>query len=86
IDEEGNKPAPTGTPEPAEALATAAPVASEEPGPLVGSGPTADASHRRQRVNRPAPSESGKRTAAVRAESAPAALADQISRRAQGLG
>ncbi|WP_304488866.1 biotin/lipoyl-containing protein, partial [Arthrobacter sp. JCM 19049] len=28
IDEEGNKPAPTGTPEPAEALATAAPVAS----------------------------------------------------------
>ena len=85
IDEQGNKPAPTGTPQASEALATAAPVASEEPGPLVGSGPTADAARRRTRVNRPAPSESGKRTAAARAGSTPSALADQISRRAQDL-
>ena len=85
IDQEGNKPAPTGTPEPAEALATAAPVASEEPGPLVGAGPAADAAHRRKRLNRPAPSATGKRTAAARTGNTPAALADQISRRAQGL-
>lgn len=84
IDEEGGKPAPTGTPEPAEALATAAPQASEEPGPLVGSGPTADSSVRRKRTSRPAPSAAGARTAAVRASGS--ALAETISRRAQSLG
>ncbi|WP_431710376.1 dihydrolipoamide acetyltransferase family protein [Glutamicibacter uratoxydans] len=85
IDEDGNKPAPTGTPDATEALATATPVASEEPGPLVGSGPTADSARRRLRVNRPVPSAAGKRTAAARASGAPSALADQISRRAQDI-
>lgn len=84
IDEQGNKPAPTGTPDATEALATAAPIANEEPGPLVGSGPAADSARRRTRVNRPTPSVAGKRTAATRA-GAPLGLADQISRRAQDL-
>ena len=84
IDEEGNAAPPTGVPEAAEALSTAAPQASEEPGPLVGSGPTADASVRRARTTRPAPSTAGARTAAVRASGS--ALAETISRRAQSLG
>ncbi len=83
IDQEGNKPAPIGTPEPAEALATAAPVASEEPGPLVGSGPTADSSVRRARTNRPAPSAP---PAAARPAVRASAIADTISRRAASLG
>ncbi|WP_418907560.1 dihydrolipoamide acetyltransferase family protein [Glutamicibacter endophyticus] len=85
INEDGAAPVPTGVPEPNEALSTAAPVASEEPGPLVGSGPTADSATRRARVNRPEPSATGARTASVRASGTPAALADQISRRAQGF-
>ena len=82
IDQEGNRPAPTGTPEPAEALATAAPQASEEPGPLVGSGPTADSSVRRARTNRPAPSAP---PAAARPAVRASAIADTISRRAASL-
>ncbi|MHC6177856.1 dihydrolipoamide acetyltransferase family protein [Glutamicibacter sp. X7] len=85
INEDGEAPVPTGVPEPNEALSTATPVASEEPGPLVGSGPTADSATRRARVNRPEPSATGARTASVRASGTPAALADQISRRAQGF-
>ncbi|WP_313810865.1 2-oxo acid dehydrogenase subunit E2 [Glutamicibacter sp.] len=81
IDQEGNKPAPTGTPEPAEALATAAPQASEEPGPLVGSGPTADSSVRRARTNRPAPSSDPSQARASRTS----ALSEEISRRAASL-
>lgn len=81
IDQEGNKPAPTGTPEPAEALATAAPQASEEPGPLVGSGPTADSSVRRARTNRPKPSSDPAAARAARA----ASLTGEISRRAASL-
>ena len=81
IDQDGNKPAPTGTPEPAEALATAAPQASEEPGPLVGSGPTADSSVRRARTNRPKPSTDPAAARAARA----ASLTGEISRRAASL-
>ncbi|GAA1407192.1 dihydrolipoamide acetyltransferase component of pyruvate dehydrogenase complex [Glutamicibacter uratoxydans] len=81
IDQDGNKPAPTGTPEPAEALATAAPQASEEPGPLVGSGPTADSSVRRARTNRPKPSSDPAQLRASRAS----ALTEEISRRAASL-
>ncbi len=81
IDQDGNKPAPTGTPEPAEALATAAPQASEEPGPLVGSGPTADSSVRRARTNRPKPSSDPAQLRASRAS----VLTEEISRRAASL-
>ncbi|XAZ34298.1 biotin/lipoyl-containing protein [Glutamicibacter halophytocola] len=84
IDQDGNAAPPTGVPEPVEALNTATPQASEEPGPLVGSGPTADSSVRRQRTSRPAPSAAGTRAAAVRTSGS--ALADTISRRAQSLG
>lgn len=84
IDQEGNAAAPTGVPERAEVQSAETPQASEEPGPLVGSGPTADSSVRRTRTSRPAPSAAAQRSNAVRASGS--ALADTISRRAQSLG
>ncbi|WP_404287294.1 dihydrolipoamide acetyltransferase family protein [Glutamicibacter arilaitensis] len=86
INEEGDPVPPTGVPEPVEAANTETPVASEEPGPLVGSGPAADSAVRRQRTSRPTPSAANARTTPTRGGAGAAGLADTISRRAQGLG
>lgn len=84
VTEAGSTPAPMhNVPDVAEIAESDTPVASEEPGPLVGSGPKADAVKRRARLSRPAVGKSGK-TAAPSGGSPviPAALSDTISRRA----
>ena len=88
VDEAGSEPAPMPHVPDVEDIASAdTPVASEMPGPLVGSGPKADAVKRRARVSRPAAAASG-RPAPVPASAptTPAALADTISRRATEIG
>ncbi|GGJ48466.1 dihydrolipoamide acetyltransferase family protein [Glutamicibacter ardleyensis] len=87
IDEEGEPVLPTGVPEPVQVANTETPNHSEEPGPLVGSGPAADSAVRRARTSRPTPSAVAARpSAANKAGASAAGLADTISRRAQGLG
>ncbi|GAA1887286.1 dihydrolipoamide acetyltransferase family protein [Paeniglutamicibacter psychrophenolicus] len=87
VDEVGSRPAPlTNVPQVADIAESDTPVASEEPGPLVGSGPKADAVKRRARTNRPAPAKPGKAAGAPGAPAIPAALADTISRRAAEIG
>ena len=77
INQDANAAPPTGVPAPEEAVAAPVPVASEEPGPLVGSGPTADSAVRRTRTHRPAPS------AAPRALKP--ALSENLTRRAASI-
>ncbi len=87
VDEEGSGPAPmTNVPEVADVAETETPVASEHPGPLVGSGPKADAVKRRARTGRPAPAKAERAVAIPPSQAVPAALADTISRRAAGIG
>ncbi|MFL4475437.1 dihydrolipoamide acetyltransferase family protein [Paeniglutamicibacter sp. MACA_103] len=88
VDEVGSRPAPlANVPEVADIAESDTPVASEEPGPLVGSGPKADAVKRRARNNRPAPIKPAKAAGPQgSAPAIPAALADTISRRATELG
>jgi 2-oxoisovalerate dehydrogenase E2 component (dihydrolipoyl transacylase) len=88
VDEVGSRPAPlTNVPEVADIAEADTPVASEEPGPLVGSGPKADAVKRRARTNRPAQTRPAKAAGAHgSAPVIPAALADTISRRAAEIG
>ncbi|RAX46880.1 2-oxo acid dehydrogenase subunit E2 [Arthrobacter sp. AQ5-05] len=87
VEEAGSRPAPlTNVPQVADIAESDTPVASEEPGPLVGSGPKADAVKRRARTNRPAATKPGKAAGAPGAPVIPAALADTISRRAAEIG
>lgn len=87
VEEAGSRPAPlANVPQVADIAESDTPVASEEPGPLVGSGPKADAVKRRARTNRPAPAKPGKAAGAPGAPVIPAALADTISRRAAEIG
>lgn len=87
VDEVGSQPEPmTNVPDVADIAEADTPVASEEPGPLVGSGPKADAVKRRARINRPAPTKPAKAPAAPGTPAIPAALADTISRRAAEIG
>ncbi|MGB9035975.1 MAG: biotin/lipoyl-containing protein, partial [Paeniglutamicibacter sp.] len=61
VEEAGSRPAPlANVPQVADIAESDTPVASEEPGPLVGSGPKADAVKRRARTNRPAPTRPGR--------------------------
>ena len=88
VDEVGSRPAPlANVPDVADIAEADTPVASEEPGPLVGSGPKADAVKRRARTSRPGTNKPAKGTAAQGAAPViPAALADTISRRAAEIG
>ncbi|MFF5792199.1 dihydrolipoamide acetyltransferase family protein [Paeniglutamicibacter sp. NPDC012692] len=88
VDEVGSQPVPlTNVPAVADIAEADTPVASEEPGPLVGSGPKADAVKRRARVSRPEPAAASRPAPAVApAPTTPAALADTISRRAAEIG
>ncbi len=87
VEEAGSRPAPlANVPQVADIAESDTPVASEEPGPLVGSGPKADAVKRRARTNRPAPTRPGRAAGAPGAPAIPAALADTISRRAAEIG
>jgi pyruvate dehydrogenase E2 component (dihydrolipoamide acetyltransferase) len=87
VEEAGSRPAPlANVPQVADIAESDTPVAGEEPGPLVGSGPKADAVKRRARTNRPAPTRPGRAAGAPGAPAIPAALADTISRRAAEIG
>ncbi|OIH85066.1 branched-chain alpha-keto acid dehydrogenase subunit E2 [Arthrobacter sp. UCD-GKA] len=87
VEEAGSRPAPlANVPQVADIAESDTPVASEEPGPLVGSGPKADAVKRRARTNRPVPTRPGRAAGAPGAPAIPAALADTISRRAAEIG
>ncbi|MDQ0093293.1 dihydrolipoamide acetyltransferase family protein [Paeniglutamicibacter psychrophenolicus] len=87
VEEAGSRPAPlANVPQVADIAESDTPVASEEPGPLVGSGPKADAVKRRARTNRPAPTRPARAAGATGAPVIPAALADTISRRAAEIG